>query len=252
MTELAFSYYDRLSDDLLFLGNNTVVRFNVSLARVNNKNGTRMSYHREYIYPSNKYEDYNKQATIRRSFDYYITIEKLDAREASVMIRVQDILLLRTKLHEVLNWFNDRTFGIRQNKLYVMSRPRSIIIDNLPDNKYIMFDPVVIEWENTGDQQQGIRMTLTESNIYTDIPIDRFYGFVYTMDSINMYESAQLMINYFGRPDFGTNLMEFENNNYLMDQTPEQLEPERVAVKNRQPANINLRPKSFFDKIDEL
>lgn len=251
--EPAFSYiyYDRLSDDLYYLGNSTVVRFNVSLGRVNENDGTKVSYHKEFMYPSNKYSNFDDQITMRRSFSYYLTIEKIDAREASIMIRVQDILLLRAKLHEALNWFNDNTFGIKQQRLYVVNRPKSIIIDNLPDNKYISLDPIVIEWENTGDQQQGIRLSFSEGSVYADISIDKFYGFVYTIDTLNMYESAQLLLNYFGRPDYGTNLIRFENNQYLTDHTNVQQEPEHIQSKNRTVSYPN-RPKSFFDKIDEL
>lgn len=250
--ERAISYidYDRLSDDLLFLGNSTVVRFNVTLAKVSNKDGTKVHYHREYRYPSSKYADADTAITMRRSFEFYLSIDRLDAREASVMIRVQDIILLRAKLNEAASWFNDNTFGIKNRKLYIINRPNPAIITGLPDNKSIMFEPIVIEWENDNVQQQGIRMTLTDSNIYTDITIDRFYGFVYLINSINMYESAQLMINYLGRPEFGTNMTEFENNNFLTDHY-ETVEPENIVSKNREIKN-KPRNKSFFDKVDEL
>lgn len=248
----AFSYisYDRLSDDLLYLGSNTILRFNVSLAKANSKDGTRVSYHKEYKYPSNKYIDADFAITMRRSFEYYLSIDKLDARESSVMIRVQDILLLRMKLKEVSMWFSNGTFEIIQGEIKIVKRPVPIIIDCLAGNKMIMFEPIVVVWETTNEQQQGVRMTLSESSAYVDMNITNFFGFVYLIDTIDMYNAAQNLVNYLGRPPLGSNLIEFQDNRYLMDHT-EVVEPVVIKAKERKIANPN-RPKSFFDKIDEL
>lgn len=249
MDAFSYIYYDRLSDDLFFLGDNTLLRFNVSLARVSNKDGTKVSYHREYKYPSNKYSNTDFAITMRRSFDFYLTIEKLDARESSVMIRVQDMILLRMKLKEVASWFSNGTFNIIDGNIKIIKRP-SVIIDGLPDNKSLMFEPVVVVWETTNTQEQGVRLTLTESNTYVDIPINKFFGLLYIIDTLDMYNAAQNMLNYLGRPDFGTNMTEFQDNRFLMDHT-EVPEPVQIKAKERNISNPN-KPKSFFDKMDEL
>lgn len=248
----AFSYihYDRLSDDLLYLGNSTLLRFNVTLARVNSKDGTKVSYHKEYKYPSDKYIDADFAMTMRRSFDYYLSIEKVDAKESSVMIRVQDIILLRMRLKEVASWFSNGTFDIIKGDIKIVKRPTPVMIEGLAGNKMIMFEPVVIVWDNTNEQQQGVRMTLSESSTYVDISINNFFGFMYLIDTIDMYGAAQNLVNYLGRPALGTNLTEFQDNRYLMDHT-EAVEPSVIKAKERQVPYPN-RPKSFFDKMDEL
>jgi len=247
----AFDYidYEKLSDDLMFIGSNTILRLNVILAKPDTRDQTRRHFHKEYAYNTSKYTDKNMVITMRRSFDYYLSIDKLDAREYSTMIRIQDIMLVRIKIHEALNWFTLNIFGMKNNQLYIFKHPEPAIISGLVENKSIIFEPVVITWED-GSQEQGVRMTLTDSNIYIDLPIAKFYGFAYIMDSINMFESAQLLVNYLGRPDFGTNLCEFEQNNYLNDTKLPQEEVDIVA-KERQIKNKE-RKKSFFDKINDL
>lgn len=242
--------YDKLSDDLFFLGGHMVLRLNVSLNKVNPKDGTRISSYKEYKYSTSKYSDVNQMITMRRSFDYYLTIDKLDMREMSVMIRVQDILLLRAKVNEALSWFNDGTFGMKNKRLYVIRKPQPSIVSGLIENKSIIFEPIVIEWENDGVQEQGIRVTLTESVAYTDIPIGRFYGFAYLINSVNMYESAQLLLNYLGSPEMGSNLITFEENPYLSDNNQNQ-KVDLNSVKTRSIPD-NKPNRSFFDKIDDL
>ena len=68
------------------------------------------------------------------------------------------------------------------------------------------------------------------NNYYTDIPLDKFLAFKYIIDTIDMYNSAQLLINYNGRPDYGTNLYEFTNTDSnttseVYDEPVKQVEP---------------------------
>lgn len=237
--------YDKLSDDLYWLGNKIVVRFNVVLAKQKETDQSRIFHHKEFLYPS-KYSDKDRVITMRRSFQYYISIDKIDMYDAGVMIRVQDIMLVRAKLHEASMWFTNGTFAEKKKKLIIPSRPNSITITGLTGGKYIMMDPIVIEYEDSNLQQQGIRLTISDQDIYTDMSIDKFYGLCYLMNSINMYQSAQLLINYLGRPELGTNLYEFNNRDYPVD---EMEEPEPTA-KNRDILH-KQKQKSFFDRINE-
>lgn len=241
--------YEKLSDDLYWLNDSVVVRFVVSLARADKENN-RMHFHREFSYNS-KYLDKGHVITLRRSFSYYITFNILKDYESTTIIGVKDILLFRAKLNEVINWFNNGTFALKRKKLVIPSRPAPIIISGLADGKFIQFDPIVMEDEETKAQQQGIRISFINDN-YADLSIDRFYGFYYLITSINMYQSAQLLLNYLGRPECGTNLYDFNNEGKYRDvnQYDEQEPPEPIS-KNRDIAN-RPKPASYFDKIDKL
>lgn len=234
--------FDKLSDDIYWLGNKLVLRLNVNLARQNEKDNTRIFHHKEYIYAS-KYSDKDRVGTLRRSFNYYLTIDKIDEYGSGVMIRVQDIILIRTKLSKSVEWFTNGTFAQKNNELIIPSRPESIIISGLANGKYITLDPIVIQYEDSNIMQQGIRLTLSDSGIYADLSIDRFYGFYYLMNTINLFQSAQLLVNYLGRPELGVNICEFTNGDFIEQEPPEMIAKNRT-IRNR-------KNKSFFD-IDDL
>lgn len=238
--------YDKLSDDLYWLGNKLVLRFNVILSRQKESDRSRIFHHKEYLYPS-KYSDKETVVTMRRSFQYYISIDKIDLYDAGVMIRVQDIMLVRAKLHEASMWFTNGTFAEKRKKLIIPSRPNSIIITGLAGGKYIMLDPVVIDYEDSNLQQQGIRLTISDQDIYSDLSIDKFYGFYYLINSINMYQSAQLLLNYLGRPDLGTNMYEFNGRDFPTDE----LEPPELVGGKKRDILHKQKQKSFFDRINE-
>lgn len=245
---IMFDDYDKISDDIIYLGSKLYLRMNVSLSNKYEKDGSfyRQPFHKEFKYDS-KYSQ-NKLITVRRSFDYFLTFDKVDTK-ISISIRVQDMILLRTKLEQVSSWFNDDTFAIKNNQMIVYKSKQPIIIDQLLFDKFIQFDPIVIIWEQTGQQQPGVRITIGDQNIsdFSDITIDKFFGLLYIIQTINMYQSAQILINYLQRPDFGTNLYEFEENSFLQ----ESKEKDMSGVNNRQ-IGQNTKKRSFFDNIEKM
>ena len=241
-----FSYtdYDRISDDIYFLGGGgkLILRMHVGLGK-KMTDGTRRHYYHEYSYDS-KYNDVGQVVSMRRSYDYYMTLESMDDKLSAVMIRPQDMILLRSRLSDILNWFSGSVFGMKKGRLIINGRPTTIKIDGFPDKKSISFDPVVIDWEDE-TQSMGIRITLTDST-FSDVTIDKFYGFVYIINSMNMIESAQLMLAYMGMPEYGTNRYEVDTG-YTLNK--EIVEPNNV-IKERQ-----FKPKggkSYFDRIDNM
>lgn len=237
-----FNYtdYDRMSDDLYFLGGSgrLILKMNVSLAK-KSEDGSRRHFYNEYSYDS-KYNDTGQVVSIRRSFDYYMTLESLEDKFTGIMIRPQDMILLRSRLAEVISWFSTDVFAIRKGKIMINKRPNPIIIDGFPERKSISFEPVVIDWEDHS-QSMGIRITLSGTT-FSDITIDKFYGFVYVMNSINMVQSAQIMLSYLGMPEYGTNRREV---NIGFDDTPK--EPPKEIIKERK---LKTKGTSYFDKFN--
>ena len=244
---VAYDDYDKIIDDIVYLGSKLYLRMTVVLSNKYDKDGQfyRESFHKEYRYAS-KYSK-SKLVTIKRSsFEYYLSLDKTDTK-ASIWIRPQDIIILRMKLSEVSSWFTDDTFAIKNGSLIVYKRKQSILIKKLMFDKYLQFDPVVIIWENTGEQVQGVRITLGDQNEFVDVSMNKFYALLYIIQSINMYESAQLLLNYIGRPENGTNLVDFEENSML--RSYEQEEKDMIGVDNR---TIGKQKRSFFDKLEDM
>lgn len=243
MNGIEYIDYDKISDDLCWLGNKCIVRMVVKLAN-KTKDGNRNHFHREFKYQAS-YVDKREVITMRRSFDYYISIDHLETKQ-SILITVKDILLLRMQMSEVFKWFYDNTFALKKNKMIILDKKKPITVDGLiGSGKYLSFEPIVyIDWEEK--QSKGVRITLGDPEIFADIPANVFAGFMYIINSIDMFTAAQNMINYIGHPDFGTNLLRFEKSEYVSGD-------EKVGniIKNR-----TIEPKkkigSYFDNIDDL
>lgn len=241
-----FSYvdYDKISDDIYYIGGNGrfVLKMNVSLAR-KREDGGRSHFYHEYQYDS-KYNDTGQVLSIRRSYDYYLTLESYEDKTGmnGILIRPQDMILLRAKLAEVWEWFNSGDiFAQKKDKIIIVKRPPAIIAGGFPEMKSIRFEPIVIDYE-TGQQALGVRVTLS-NNIYSDVNIDKFSGLVYIINSFDMVASAQMMLAYMGRPDPGTNRFELDKNaaGFKEDEVPES------TIKSRTLPNRNKR--SFFDMV---
>ena len=240
--------YEKLVDDIYYLGNNVILRMNVTLAK-KSEDGRRYYYHNEFMYKSNKYIDINELITLRRSFEYFLTLENIkyiNGEKESIMIRVQDIINIRYNLNIVYQWFISKKyknlFAYSKGNLIMLERVEPVIISGLALDKKIIIEPTIIQYDN--DVYEGVRLFLNSNTNYIDIKVDRFMGFYYIINTIDMYQSAQLLLNYNGRPDFGNNIISFNNEYYD--------EYGSVEVKqDRQIAN-KLRKKSFFEKIDDI
>lgn len=224
--------YDKISDDLYFLGKNVVLKFNVNLSRPNQEN-QRNHYHKEYQYNS-KYIDTSSVITIRRSFDFYLSIENLTrddfGNKEYIRIGVPEIMSLRYYIEAVTRWFTDSKYeslyAKKNGRLIMLGRVENIRISNLPLDRYLEFEAMVCETPD-GDMYPGVRIYLSSKTNYADMSIDRLMGFYYLISTINMYESAQLMLNYLQRPEYGTNMVSFCDDNLSSP------EPQEYAIQTK-------------------
>lgn len=248
---IEFLDYDKITDIIYELGQKMVLEMVVSLSRKNEITGDRYHYHREFRYDSKYSKD--KMISIKRSFDYYLQLNKIDVPMSGIMIRVQDMYLVLAKLNEALKWFETAgIFGVKSGSrdLYIKVSQQSIIIPELIQGKYIQLDPIVIVYENTGMQTQGIRITLGDPSIFSDVPMNKFYGLVYIMSNLDMYGCAQNMVNYLQRPEYGTNLKEYDESQFLIPLEEKEIMTE--GMKDNRTIRKSNAPRTFFDNIDGL
>lgn len=254
MNNSPFNKYDKIVDDITLLGYNVILRFNVILSKPL-KDGKRYHFHQEYEYDSNKYIDNNRLVTLRRNFDYYLSIENIRENENGIkefiQIRPKDMIGLLANLHRVSEWFNmNDVFAYNKENKLILYKHQNPIIIYLSMDKYIKFEPIIVKYTNI--EKIGVRLYLSSEEHYADIDVDKFMEFMYFMNTFNMYQSAQLMINYLGMPDYGTNRHSFDYvNNYVTDEENNGF----VSAPNNNrkiETNVKKKQKSFFDKIDEL
>ena len=210
--------YDKISDDIYFLGKNVVLRFNVNLSKTG-MNNERTHYHKEYQYSSKFSNEPSNLITIRRNFDFYFSIENIikdeNNKKEFIRIGVTEIMSLQFYLKEVIKWFTDKKYeklyASKNDRVIMLGRVDNIVMTNLPMDKYLEFQAIVCDYEN--NTYPGVRMYISSETNYIDMSVDKLMGLYYLLTNINMYESAQLMINYLQRPEYGTNMFTFNSNN---------------------------------------
>lgn len=240
--------YEKISD-VVYGNGRFIIKLNVKLNTYSDNKG-RVNYHKEvgYFYDKANQVVYN----MTRNFEYFLSIE--DYRGAYVMVGVNHYLSLVAMLEDIFNWFVDKKFhGLFARKedgeLVVQRSVSPIKIEYLPMGKWLEAIPKAISFPN-GDYATGIRLYLSSYENYVDITFDEFQGILYILKSLNMFQSAQNMINYLQRPEFGTNLYSMQNikdtgsidDRIDQDQQVRGVEGRKVPTKNT----------SFFDKMNGL
>ena len=248
--------YEKISDDLFYFGNSIVLRFNLDLGR-KDKDGFKIPFHNEYNYKSNKYPNVKSLTTLRRTFDFYLTLENtkyIDGVKEYIQLRIQDMIYLRDTLNLVYSWFTDKKYNglfkpINGKLEMIQGFDLGInILDGLVMDKYIKFEPVITVYNQR--EEQGVRIYLNSDSNFVDISFERFLGFKYLIDSINLYESAQIMLNYIPQIPYGTNAIVFEDD-YNVPQEQDGAVTGKVE-KREVPSQVNKSQKSFFAKMEEL
>lgn len=252
MSEITQDIYEKISDEVFTLGRNTTLRFNVSLS-TKDANGNRVHYHKEYKYQS-KYREIENAITVRRKFDFYLSIENIfkpdnGGQKEFIRIGSCEIINFKIFIQTAIKWFNDEKFSsmyaVKNNKLIMMGRPEDIKLSNLPMNKYLIFEAIVCGQENK--LYPGVRLYLSSKTNYVDMSVDRLMGLFYTVSTFNLYQSGQLMLNYIQRPVFGTNIVDFSNQEY----NPAEPNIEGISVKEGRKIQVkNTNNKSKFDVLE--
>ena len=242
--------YEKISD-VVYSNGRLSIKLNVKLNTYSDKNG-RVNYHKEVSYYNDKANTvvYN----MNRSFEYFLSIEDYKDKGTFIMIGPNQYLSLLSMIEDAFKWFVDKKFsGLFARKddgeLVVARSVKEIRIDYLPMGKWLEMIPKAISFPN-GDYATGLRLYLSSYESYVDITFNEVQGILYILKSLNMFQSAQNMINYLQRPQFGTNLFNmqtFRDSGSIDDKIDH--EQQVKGVEGRKVATKNT---SFFEKMDGL
>ena len=235
-TILNHQSYNRLTDDIFYLGSDVVLRMNVILYVVDIKNKKRYFYHKEVGHIDN---DHNLVFRMKRSFDYYLSLENYlsdsKGEKLFIQIRLHNMYMLRQTLSSALVWLDDPRYdslfthigGTLDSIPKAMSAIK-LTINNLPMGNFIVLCPcfVIKTFEGQSIQSKGIRMFFAYDK-YIDLSARQFQGFTQSIMDINLFNAAQQMLSYFGRPPYGC------NNIVVGDNLSEQFPKEKRPVKKR-------------------
>lgn len=212
LCKIIYNDYEKISDICMWLSNDYVLKFTVELNKHNDKYG-KSNFYKEIGYTID--EDY--RVNINRDFVYYLSIESikktLDGNKLNIRIGLNDIYFLKYKLEQAISWFTDKYFENlfardNNNKIVMTMKPNPIKID-LSFSNYIEIEPSIFTFDNTLEQLTGVRIYLSSDSNSLFMNVNTLFGFKYFIDTFNMYQSAQNMLNFLGRPEYGTNYFEY-------------------------------------------
>lgn len=225
------SDYNKLSEVIVRFNSEATVKANVQLTKLN-FNNEKISYHREV--------QTDRGIKMSREFNCFYTFEKGYGDEySSVMVKHTDMILLNRTLEKSLSWFEDNEHFMVKNKKLILVPTKPLLVTGLTNGKYLQFEPIVYQFDEASPVSPGVRITLSNPEDFIDVDVDTYYGFVYNMRP-NMFVVCQNLVNYLGRPEFGTNL-------YVMQTSNNANRSNIVNAKNRTISNTVKTKRSFFD-----
>ncbi len=198
--------YDKISDDILFLGRSAILRMNVSLSKKNRSDELREFFYAEYEYGNR----YGRNVVVRRSYDYYLTIDSLiklpSGRKESAIIGIEDMYSFKAAIDTAISWFRDVAFSnlyvIVNGEIKLTSPIPEIPLKDLRYNGWIRMEPAIIYERNF--PEQGIRLYIGRDDIYTTFGLDTLFALDGLLKSINLFHAAQMMVASLQLP-MGTN-----------------------------------------------
>lgn len=245
MNKIVYNTYDKITDEMLYVGSHLRLNFTVRLSKVNND--VRYPMHKEYLVNS-KTINSGALISIKRSFEYFIElIYKDNNRYISLKIVPENILYVLDELQRASLWFrNNDLFGVVNNNLVLLGTVEPITISFF-NTKQLILEPIVYRTEFNQSQEARLRMIFDEG-VYTDICIDKLMGMLYLLSKINMYESAQILINSIKPPEYGYNLIDMTSSASIDDVFSEDEYEENIEYKGSgRKVKANT---SIFDKLD--
>lgn len=235
--------YEKITDDIMIIANRVILKMNVALSYYTSEN-KRINFHREVEYYSQKA---NKNLiSIKRNFDYYLSIEHVINKDY-IRIGITDIIKLQYALEQAYKFFTDpiyeNLYVKKDGELLIYMNVEPVVITGLSMDKYLKFEPCIY-MNFRGESERGLRMYLSSRSSYCDISLNRLDAFIYIINNINLFESAQMMLAYMEKPEPGYNL-------YSYNTEPEDDTDINFEGKDGRKITSN-KNVSYFDKMKKL
>ena len=99
-------------------------------------------------------------------------------------------------------------FSKKNGKLFIPTHPEPIKI-NLAFGTYIEFEPAIDS--SSGYEVIGVKCYLNSDGVFFFMNSDSLFSLFHMVSTCNMYSLAQNILNYIGRPEYGTNSYNMNN-----------------------------------------
>lgn len=209
--------YDKISSNVGFYGN-LVLKHEVKLNKVNNMDKTREFFHREYEYDSKVYSDTNSLRKIDLSFRSYLLLavnnnkdlDWSDRKQIYITTSNEYTLIRQLERMERMFYDNESMFLMDGDKLILSSDFKKPTLFKM-NNNTIRLEPTVFV-DDSNESYEAVNIYINDTNNFSVLTLSQLGNLIFTLKSINIYSAGLQLINYFGRPENGTNLTNMSNN----------------------------------------
>ena len=205
-----FGIYNKITDDLMMLGTNMVVRMNVMLYSSSEKKG-RKSFYSEVQYIDPRSGMITRK--MHRGYDAYLSIETLRAvngfKEYTIL-RGKEIEMIRSS--GGLDIIADMTVNCsnfyeeRNDKIYLTKNIGKEIRMNTEKKQTLTLIPTLTQKFND-ELAPTVDIVLNNNvKVASTASWNQLYGLIYILRNVDIYTYAATMMNFIPRPDVGTNI----------------------------------------------
>lgn len=160
----------------------------------------------EYYYHN---ENYGMNMISTKMFlDCWFQIDSTEKTGCYASIYPRDIFIVQKALTEmVLPWFfgDKRIFKLDNNSRLVLKGKYTPVEIPFNNNIFLRFDPIILDYED-GTCKEGVRMTVSNNDCYSEFNINKFLEFYYIIMNTDIVSAALNMINYLKIEPYGINL----------------------------------------------
>lgn len=206
MYRIVHGDYKRIVDrGIFYLDRNYTMNFTVELEK------NERSYHSEFGYHQ---KDGKFSVGIYRTINYYLSIESWQKDQSGnrndIRVNQDNFYQFLIATRAAMNWLiskDNASLFIRtkDGNIAINHAVEPIIVNGIYDNTKLELSPAVFTNPNNGIQEAGIFIYINNASEPIFLSAKRFVNFQYFIENFNMYNTAQNMINYLGRPENGTN-----------------------------------------------
>lgn len=197
--------YNKIESLICYVGGKAVLKMNVILSDTKAERYRDLSYHMETDFYSSSAD--RRMVNIKLNIRYFLSLETIgkgNIEREYLIINDSDIFQLREALRGVYKEITSPDlYAEREGKLTMVRDSPSFGV-KLPFKKKVAFHASMIT-DSEDFKHPGVLMYINSKDLAISLSVRDVEGLLYQFETINLFQTAQELVNYFGRPEDGTN-----------------------------------------------
>lgn len=197
--------YNKIESLICFVGRKAVLKMNVILSDTKAERYRDLSYHMETDFYSSSAD--RRMVNIKLNYRYFLSLEtigKENTKREYLIINDSDIFQFREALRGLHTELTaSDLYAEREGKLTMVRDSPSFGVRLAFKNKVVFHASTITDSEDF--KHPGALMYINSKDLMIPLTVRDVEGLLYQFDTINLFHMAQELVNYFGRPEDGTN-----------------------------------------------